>query len=198
MDGELVPGQTFTLRGLAAVFGTSPMPIRDALKRLVAEHSLEMMPNRSVRLPRMTRPRFQEILQARLSLESMLAERAAPLIGTDVIEAMAADHLVMIEGLALGNARQYLQANRRFHFRLYESAQSVVVLPIVATLWMQVGPYLHEVFQARGQATARADHHHHYLLKALRRQDPKGAARAVWDDLSDAADTILELNRFPA
>ena len=35
-------------------------------------------------------------------------------------------------------------------------------------------------------------------LKALRRQDPKGAARAVWDYLSDAADTILELNRFAA
>ena len=92
MEGRFKPGQTFTIRGLAQVFGTSVMPVRDALKRLVAERALTLLPNRSVILPLMSRERFQEILQIRLSLETMITERAALLIGPDIIEAMARDH----------------------------------------------------------------------------------------------------------
>jgi len=78
------------------------MPVRDALKRLVAEHALELRPNRSVVLPVMTRARFLEILQIRLSLESMVAARAATRVTPAVIEAMGADHEAMCEALARG------------------------------------------------------------------------------------------------
>ncbi len=44
--GDLVPGQAFSIRSLAERFGTSLIPVRDALKRLVAEHALTMLPNR--------------------------------------------------------------------------------------------------------------------------------------------------------
>ena len=197
MDGQFAPGQAFTIRALAAVFGTSPMPVRDALKRLVAERALEMRPNRSVVLPRMTRARFQEILQVRLSLESMVAARAATRIAPAAIEAMAADHVAMCEALkSSGSAAQYLGANRRFHFRLYEAAGTVVMQPVIESMWMQIGPHLSRIFSTRAHATVNADHHHNDLLRALRRQDAQAAAKAVWNDLSDAADAILAGNHF--
>jgi DNA-binding GntR family transcriptional regulator len=196
MDGHFVPGQTFTIRALAAVFGTSPMPVRDALKRLVAERALELGPNRSVVLPLMSRARFLEILQIRLSLESMIAARGATKVTPAVIDAMAQDHAQMCEGLAAGKPAQFLAANRRFHFRLYEAAETQVMLPVIESMWMQIGPHLNQIFRARDGATAQADHHHNDLLRALRRQDAQAAAKAVWDDLSDAADAILAANHF--
>jgi DNA-binding GntR family transcriptional regulator len=196
MDGHFQPGQTFTLRALAAVFGTSPMPVRDALKRLVAEHALDMRPNRSVVLPIMTRARFQEILQIRLSLESMVAARAATRVTPAVIEAMAADHAEMCRAAGSGTPAQYLAANRRFHFRLYEAAQTQVMQPVIESMWMQIGPHLNQIFGAQKRATSKADHHHDELLRALRRQDSAAAAKAVWDDLSDAADAILAADQF--
>jgi len=196
MDGHFKPGQTFTIRALAAVFGTSPMPVRDALKRLVAERALDMLPNRSVVLPVMTRARFQEILQIRLSLESMVAARAATRVTPAVIAAMAADHEVMCQAMEAGNAGAFLAANRRFHFRLYEAAETVVMQPVIESMWMQIGPHLNEIFSAREGTTAAADHHHNDLLRALRRQDAAAAAKAVWDDLSDAADSILAADNF--
>src|SRR5262245_13315456 len=51
IDGRFSPGQTFTIRALAQAFGTSPMPVRDALKRLVAERGLDLLRNRSVIVP---------------------------------------------------------------------------------------------------------------------------------------------------
>ena len=48
MTGRIAPGATMTIRSLAASFGISPMPVREALRRLVAEHVLFLLPNRSV------------------------------------------------------------------------------------------------------------------------------------------------------
>jgi len=196
MDGHFVPGETFSIRTLAAVFGTSPMPVRDALKRLVAEHALELGANRSVLLPIMSRARFLEILQIRLSLESMITARAATKVTPAVIEDMAQDHAQMCEALQAGNASRYLACNRRFHFRLYEAAETHVMLPVIESMWMQIGPHLNQIFRVPEGATSNADHHHNDLLRALRRQDAQAAAKAVWDDLSDAADAILAADNF--
>ena len=61
ISGALAPGQRMSIRTLAESFGTSLVPVRDALKRLVAEHALLMLPNRTVCVPMMTRERFQEL-----------------------------------------------------------------------------------------------------------------------------------------
>lgn len=198
MDGHFQPGQTFTIRALAEVFGTSPMPVRDALKRLVAERALELTPNRSVVLPVMTRARFQEILEIRLSIESMITQRAAARIAPAVIEVMAGDHAQMCRAAEAGHAGEYLAANRRFHFRLYECAEAPVMLAIIQSMWLQIGPHLNHIFSLpeRVSTTTQVDHHHTDLLRALRRQDGNAAAKAVWNDLSDAADSILSANNF--
>src|SRR5512132_4043435 len=51
MVGRFLPGETITLRNLATELEVSPMPVRAALRHLIAEGGLEMLPNRSVRVP---------------------------------------------------------------------------------------------------------------------------------------------------
>jgi DNA-binding GntR family transcriptional regulator len=197
MDGRIAPGQTFTLRSLAEVFGVSLMPVRDALKQLVAEHALELRANRSVVLPHMSRSRFQEILQIRLSLEPMITARAAALVTPDLIRQMAADDRQMSLAIEAGDAASYLAANRRFHFRLYAAAGTQVLLPIIESMWVQVGPYLNQMFDVRALGSARkAVHHHDAVLVALRRNDATAAAQAIWNDLAEAADSILAADHF--
>jgi DNA-binding GntR family transcriptional regulator len=78
------------------------------------------------------------------------------------------------------------------------------MLPIIEALWMQVGPYLNEMFGAPqlsatrlpSDSTQHAAHHHTAVLQALRRHDAPAAAQAIWHDLSDAADSILAANNF--
>lgn len=197
IDGHFSPGQTFTIRALAEVFGTSPMPVRDALKRLVAERALDLLPNRSVVVPLMSRSRFQEILQIRLSIEPMITARAAARVTPELIEQMVEDHRQMSSAVDRADPVAYLAANRRFHFRLYEAAGTVVMLPLIEAMWVQVGPYLNQVFRAQERgSTQAAVHHHTSVLQALRRHDAPAAAQAIWNDLSDAADSILAANWF--
>lgn len=189
MSGGLVPGQRVSIRTLADRFGTSLVPVRDALKRLVAEHGLMMLPNRTVCVPHMTRGRFQEILQARLVLETMLTRRAAERLDHQEIARLEAINDGMRTAVSTGDVKHYLAANHNFHFGLYSAAGSEVVLPIVVMLWVQAGPFLNAVFTEQG--TRNAGGNHREVLKALRRRDPVEAAGAINRDLADAADLIL-------
>lgn len=198
IEGRFRPGQTFTIRALGSAFGTSPMPVRDALKRLLAEHALEMRRNRSVMVPIMSRKRFQEILQIRLQIEPDLAARATPHMTPELLTAMADDHSQMCEAKDGGDLLRFLRHNRGFHFRLYRAADTVMLYPLVESLWTQIGPHLREVFTETQQTKAPAgpEHHHLALLRALRRQDPAAASQAVFNDIAEAADAILATVAF--
>ena len=54
MAGMFSPGEAVTLRILARRLGTSAMPVREAVSRLIAERALVLLPNRSVIVPRMS------------------------------------------------------------------------------------------------------------------------------------------------
>lgn len=192
--GDLIPGQVFSIRTLAERFGTSLIPVRDALKRLVAERALVTLANRTFCVPKMTRARFQELLQIRLILEAMLAQRAAELISANTIRELEAINEQMQVAESADSVRAYLVANHRFHFTIYESANSRAIFPIVESLWLQVGPFLNGVFTNTGTRNARDNHTQ--VLKALRRRDTAAAGEAIRSDLAEAADVILARDEF--
>jgi DNA-binding GntR family transcriptional regulator len=192
--GDVVPGQAFSARTLAEQFGTSLIPVRDALRRLFAEHALAVLQNRTFCVPRMSRERFQELLQVRLTLESMLTRRAAEVITQDEIRELEAINAEMQDAVPANEVRRYLIANHRFHFKIYGAAGSLAIFPIVESLWMQIGPFLNGVFTQAGTRSARDNHTQ--VLKALRRGDAISAADAIAKDLADAADVILANAEF--
>src|SRR5262245_12360833 len=77
MSGAIRPGATITIRAMAAALGTSPMPVREALRRLVAERALVVLPTRSVILPMMSHEQFDEVCRLRVALEGLVAEEGA-------------------------------------------------------------------------------------------------------------------------
>src|SRR5580698_6543337 len=77
MRGAFEPGQKLKIAELAGAFGTSAMPVREALSRLVAERAVESLPNRSVRVPDLTKAALQDLREARFAIEGLAVERAA-------------------------------------------------------------------------------------------------------------------------
>lgn len=193
--GTVLPGSTMTIRSLAASFGISPMPVREALRRLVAEHVLVMLPNRSVALPVLTRDRFRETTRIRTSLEGLAAEEAAPRIERATIEQMAEINARMEQP---GAPRQsdYLVLNREFHFMLYHSAGMPTLLSIIESLWLQAGPLLNIQQRVYSETNRTLQAQHRVLLKALRRGDAAGARAAIVSDIEEAAEIIAA--RLPA
>ena len=54
--GDIPPGESMPIRTLAERLGTSPMPVREALRQLLSEQGIEMHSNRTFRVPVMTLP----------------------------------------------------------------------------------------------------------------------------------------------
>ena len=65
LTGALQPGQKLTLRALAEQFGTSVMPIREAVRRISAEGGLQTLANRTIRVSAPTAQQFAELVRIR-------------------------------------------------------------------------------------------------------------------------------------
>ncbi|MGE0004233.1 MAG: GntR family transcriptional regulator [Parvibaculaceae bacterium] len=185
--GAITPGSSMTIRGLAQAFGTSPMPVREALNRLVSERVLQLLPNRSVTLPLMTAERFREICRIRILLEGEMVETGAQLV--DPEELAVLDNLNQeMHRMKPRDSIRYLAANQDFHFALCRTARMPLAMSIIESLWVQAGPFLH--FGINELALKHGMEYHSAAVEAMRRRNGKAARAAVTRDISDAADEI--------
>src|ERR1700688_521481 len=77
MRGGFEPGQKLKIAELAEAFGTSAMPVRDALNRLTVERALETLPSRTVRVPALSKDALQDLRETRFAIEGLAISRAA-------------------------------------------------------------------------------------------------------------------------
>jgi DNA-binding GntR family transcriptional regulator len=190
MSGAIMPGSTITIRALAAALGTSPMPVRDALSRLVAERALELLPTRSVSLPVMTVEKFSEIATLRVAIEGLVAEAGTGRLAPSALIAMTQLNEEMTRP-KIRRSPAYLAKNQEFHFALYQAAEMPVAMAIIESLWLQTGPLLNHVMNEHGFQAA--SDHHGAALAALKRRDGAGVRRAIQEDITEAAQTILAI-----
>jgi DNA-binding GntR family transcriptional regulator len=195
MSGAIRPGATITIRAMAAALGTSPMPVREALRRLVAERALVMLPTRSVTLPLMTAEQFDEICRIRVAMEGLVTEKAAGLIAPEALRRMQQAQAEMSR-LKRQQTSVYLAKNQELHFTLYQAARMPVAMQMIESLWLQAGPLLNLALSEIGFRSGQD--HHRELLDALAKRSVKAARAAIEADITDAARIIREFLASPA
>jgi DNA-binding GntR family transcriptional regulator len=183
MQGRFQPGQALKIADLAAVFGTSHQPVREAIRQLVAERALEAAANRSARVPEWDRARLDDLRKARLAIEGLAAEMAAArATGADVARlARILDAEIAADDAARVEAS--VAQNREFHFTLYRLSGSAVLMPIIESLWLQFGPYIRRSAEFFDGREGRGAKHHTEALRALKRRDPALVRRAIERDI---------------
>jgi DNA-binding GntR family transcriptional regulator len=193
MSARFAPGETLTIRGLAQQLGTSVMPAREALRRLATEGAIEILPNRSIRIPLMNRSRLDEICSIRLLLEGEAASLAAKQATAAELAGIEAFNVEFVAQAKLNAVAKMLHANQRFHFAIYSAARSPTLLSLVGMLWLQTGPWLMEPLRRTLDRGANKNYigvsiaHHQELIDALATRDSVRAAEAVRGDIRDAA-----------
>lgn len=182
VSGRFPPGTNLTLRGLAEIVGTSEMPVRDAVRRLVVERALESLPNRSVVVPTLSEESYREICDIRLRLETLATRYAAENLTERDFKALRTNLKAMSSSKTHS---QYLKLNREFHFRIYEAANRPLLLSIIELLWVQTGPLLNVVELGAGKTEAHS--HHSDVVDALAEGDAAAAATSIAADIEGAA-----------
>lgn len=194
MVGALVPGQTITLRRLAQLLGTSPMPVREAINQLIAANVLEMLPNRSVAVPRMSAERFKELTCARQALEGLAAEMACRNATPELIRRLTAINAKLHRAIKAREILPCLDMNQRFHFTLYNAVRSEILLPLIESLWLQAGPIMFLSLTSSDMPWDASCHD--AVLAALKTKKPAAAHRAIKRDIGETAKSLLRSSIF--
>ncbi|WP_428924823.1 GntR family transcriptional regulator [Marinibacterium sp. SX1] len=90
MRGEFAPGTVVSLRTLADQLGTSMTPVREAVRRLVAEGAFVDTPSRKLEVPPFDERRMKDLKAARLALETLVLRQAFAAITPADIAALRA------------------------------------------------------------------------------------------------------------
>ncbi|TDD44333.1 GntR family transcriptional regulator [Nonomuraea terrae] len=123
VSGHFGPGERLVETRLAATYGTSQAPVREALRELEAMRLVETQPRRGT----FVRPFVQETLRESYVVRAALEEtatRLALLAGTVPVEAMRADVAAMRAAAESGDGEASARASVSFHRRIVEAAHN--------------------------------------------------------------------------
>lgn len=187
MSGGFEPGAEMKLRALAQSLRVSPMPVRDAIGRLVVERALKMLPSRTVIVPEVTIDGFLEIRRARILLEGEATALASQHMTADDIASLKRDH-EKIKGLGPNKQRQFFELNQKFHFTIYHAAKSPLLVSMIESLWLQIGPVFNHIPMNFSSEGAKG---HQRIITALSAGDAKAARAALTEDLMKGSDRII-------
>jgi DNA-binding GntR family transcriptional regulator len=182
MHGELAPGQSLTLRGVAGQFGVSMTPAREAVRRLAAEGALTISSSGRISTPELTPERIEELAAVRALLEPEMAARALPRVHFALIDRLATINTANADAVMNQDAVAYVRTNLEFHRTLYLRAQTPAMLAMIETVWLQLGPTMRALYQKIRRR--ELPQHHRLILAALKAGDEPGLRLAVRTDVT--------------
>ena len=182
MHGELEPGQSVTIRGLASKFGVSMTPARDAVRRLSAEGALSISSTGRVGTPELSNERIEELASIRALLEPELASRALPRAHLNLLERLSNINSSIDQAIVKDDAVDYIRRNLEFHRTLYLRAQAPAMLALVETVWLQLGPTMRSLYSQLQRR--EASHNHRLAIAALKVGDEPSLKLAIRADVT--------------
>lgn len=191
MVGAFLPGQVMSLRKLAAGFGTSPMPVREVLSRLVAANALEETKGGSVRVPRLGPEKLSEMFAVREMLEGMATDLAARKATPALIAELVEINKALLLAIDKRDILNCLSQNQKFHFTLYEAAGSQVLMPLIESLWLQFGPTMYMSLLIPSMPWSAADHAK--ILAALEEGNAAAAKRSIVHDIRSTCRALVSV-----
>lgn len=167
LRGTLEPGDRLILDQQAERFGTSPIPVREALRILEAEGLVVMQAHRSATVAGLSAIELEDLYRVR-QLVDVEAVRWAHGKLTD--QDFDAVHTMIDKMQVLLAARDDFEAfdlHRQIHFRIYAGGSSPILMTLLQRLHEQSERFRHVAKSVRGSPKAVAGEHR-TLLEAMR------------------------------
>jgi DNA-binding GntR family transcriptional regulator len=194
MGGRFLPGETLSLRKVAFANGVSPMPAREAFKRLLSEGALQFLPNRTIAVPKLSIEDFHHLMRVRAMVEGYAAELASRAISSRGILSLARKNSLLLKAFGEGEADRAMKLNMEFHLDLYEWSKSAVLIPMIHGLWMRMGPIIRAGLEQQTVEWSATEHK--VALRALELRDSRSVRRAIERDILGTVSAFEKIGVF--
>ncbi|MET3134781.1 DNA-binding GntR family transcriptional regulator [Oxalobacteraceae bacterium GrIS 1.11] len=159
LNASYPPGQRLDERQLAARFGLSRTPIREALNRLVANGMAEHRARQGVFVARITLAHVFELFEMLAVLESAAARLAARRIAPADAERVLLAARETLQVAPDDDASAYTAANTFFHELIYAGACNGLLEDSIKQLRRRAAPYRNHIHRVGGRRAATAREH---------------------------------------
>lgn len=186
LTGALAPGTAVRQDHVAAEFGASHVPVREAFRMLETQGLLVSAPRRGVRVAPLEPELIVEVMAMRASLEVLALRRGFPnLAAADLEEAAAA----IAEAEASDAAPVWEAANRRFHHAITAPCGMRRLLATIADLQRTSARFLFATWRELDWQP-RSEAEHRQILAELRAGRIEAAARALEAHILEAGEAL--------
>ncbi|GAA3192296.1 GntR family transcriptional regulator [Dactylosporangium siamense] len=176
LDGEVPPGSPIPVDGVAAAFGVSRIPVREALMTLIGEGLVDHRPHLGYRVAQMTAQEFGEIYLVREALETAAMRVAVAFARAEDDELARAAHAALEDAVAKGDPRAHHRESRRFHLALIRPCRMRRLLHMLGTAWNMTEP-LQPMSHLDGADRQLLHRDHAGMLEAFVARDADGLIR---------------------
>jgi len=168
-DGTLKPGQPLPISEVAARFGVSAIPVREAIGQLAQESLVRLRPHATPVVRGVSVDEAIWTAELRTVLEPIAAREATGRIPEAVIDQLDALAHDMERSMRSQDLATYLVQNRVFHETIYDHCVNRMMHAMLVELW-ETGHRFQRVYQSREHIRVSQREHHDMVL-ALRRGD---------------------------
>ena len=167
LTAALPPGTRLRQEKLAELFGTSRIPVREALRALEYEGLVTSMPRRGFTVTELDADDIEEVYDLRVLLESHAVRLAVPLLTDEDLQILEELYARMV---AAPSGDDQLAAREKFYSRLYSITGRPRLVAQISRLRQEIARSL------RWPTLQHAPEHHERFLDAIRAGDAEGAA----------------------
>src|SRR5579859_2114085 len=185
--GELPPGAKVGQDQIAAEFGASHVPVREAFRRLEAQGLLVSLPRRGVRVAPIDPAAVREVTEMRASLEALALGHAARSFSEE--DAEAAEQALK-DAEASTDLVVWEEANRRFHRALIAPCGMPRLLSAIDDLHQALARFV--LAGWKNSDWPRSDDEHRLLLEKMQARDADGAAGLLVSHILSAGRALAD------
>jgi DNA-binding GntR family transcriptional regulator len=186
LTGGLAPGTAVRQDHVAAEFGASHVPVREAFRTLEAQGLLVSEPRRGVRVAPLEPGLVLEVTAMRAALESLALRRGFPKLSVTDLEAAAA---AIAEAEASDAVLIWEAANRRFHHAITAPCGLPRLLATIEDLQRTSARFLFATWRSLDWQP-RSEAEHSQILAELRAGRIEPAAQALEAHILAAGDAL--------
>ncbi len=191
---DLEPGAKVPEQSLAAKFGVSRTPLREALKVLASEGLITLTPNKGATISELTLEDLEETFPVMGALEALSGELACERILDKDIAAIRQLHDQMILHYRRGEMPEYFRCNQEIHNKILEAADNATLNTMYRSLSGRVrrARYVANISKKRwAQAVAE----HEEIIAALTARNGAALSEVLKRHLVNKFETVKETVR---
>jgi DNA-binding GntR family transcriptional regulator len=196
LEGQLKPGQWLRQRQLAEELNVSQMPVREALKELVAEGLVEHIPYRGVRVVGFTPDDVADLYIHRGFLEGLACRAAALHITDEELDRLRTLQIQMAEKSAPDYLVEYRVLNSQFHQAIFAASRRPYLMRTLRQMWdtfptMLLSSFVYTAHHPLPERDTVDIQEHRAILSALEKHDPDQAERLMRHHIESAGRDLV-------